>query len=45
LEGILKDGVLRNKYQQKLTIFIVGYQTLCTQRADILAQLYEVCLL
>ncbi|XP_078483858.1 uncharacterized protein LOC101242598 isoform X1 [Ciona intestinalis] len=41
LEAILKDDILKNKYQQKLTIFIVGYQTLCNERADILSQLYE----
>lgn len=42
LETLLKDDILKRKYQQKLTIFIVGYQSICSERVDLLSQLSEV---
>ncbi|CAK8677887.1 unnamed protein product [Clavelina lepadiformis] len=41
IEAILKDDILKNKYQQKMTIFIVGYKDACLKRLDILGQLSE----
>ncbi|KAG8576063.1 hypothetical protein GDO81_009763 [Engystomops pustulosus] len=39
LESILQDQ--RRKYQQKLTVFIVGFQETCGQRKQLLTQLQE----
>ncbi|KAJ1181149.1 hypothetical protein NDU88_006359 [Pleurodeles waltl] len=41
LESILRDHVLKKKYQQQLTVFIVGYQETCGQRKYLLSQLQE----
>ncbi|XP_078540746.1 uncharacterized protein LOC144826256 [Lissotriton helveticus] len=41
LESILGDHVLKKKYQQQLTVFIVGYEETCGQRKYLLSQLQE----
>ncbi|KAM4675962.1 uncharacterized protein O3C94_008593 [Discoglossus pictus] len=41
LENILTDNLQKKRYQQKLTVFIVGYQEVCGQRSHLLAQLQE----
>ncbi|EDO32181.1 predicted protein [Nematostella vectensis] len=38
---ILGDPVAKRKYQQHVTVFIVGYENLCGRRAKLLAQLQE----
>ncbi|MGH0125360.1 UNVERIFIED_CONTAM: hypothetical protein FKN15_028741 [Acipenser sinensis] len=39
LEVIVGDQVNKKKYQQQMTVFIVGYQQLCGERKHILSQL------
>ncbi|XP_073508948.1 uncharacterized protein [Phyllobates terribilis] len=41
LENILHDQDQKRKYQQKLTVFIVGFQETCGQRSHLLTQLQE----
>ncbi|KAK1160962.1 COP1-interactive protein 1-like [Acipenser oxyrinchus oxyrinchus] len=41
LEVIVWDQVNKKKYQQQMTVFIVGYQQLCGERKHILSQLNE----
>ncbi|KAM3924752.1 uncharacterized protein RB166_008096 [Leptodactylus fuscus] len=41
LENILQDQDQKKKYQQKLTVFIVGFQETCGQRRHLLTQLQE----
>ncbi|XP_065063858.1 myosin-10-like [Rhopilema esculentum] len=38
---ILSDPIAKKKYQQQVTIFIVGYENLCGNRVKILSQLNE----
>nr|XP_015199018.1 PREDICTED: uncharacterized protein LOC107076955 isoform X1 [Lepisosteus oculatus] len=41
LEALVGNPVMKKKYQQQLTVFIVGYQEACLQRTFILSQLNE----
>ncbi|KAM4038475.1 uncharacterized protein ACNLHF_016818 [Anomaloglossus baeobatrachus] len=41
LESILHDQDEKRKYQQKVTVFIVGFQETCGQRSHLLTQLQE----
>nr|XP_033775359.1 uncharacterized protein LOC117347950 isoform X2 [Geotrypetes seraphini] len=41
LNSILSDKAKRKKYNQQLTVFIVGYQETCGKRKTILSQLQE----
>ncbi|KAM5171909.1 uncharacterized protein ACMZJ9_004704 [Mantella aurantiaca] len=41
LENVLHDLAQKKKYQQKLTVFIVGYEETCGQRRNLLTQLQE----
>ncbi|XP_041074146.1 uncharacterized protein LOC121294480 [Polyodon spathula] len=41
LEVIVGNQVNKKKYQQRVTVFIVGYQQLCGERKHILSQLNE----
>ncbi|XP_053575285.1 uncharacterized protein LOC128664487 [Bombina bombina] len=41
LGEILSDPMQKRRYQQKLTVFIVGYQEICGQRKHVLDQLQE----
>lgn len=42
LETVLSDPVKKRRYQQQVTVFIVGYQESCRQRHTLLHQLQEV---
>ena len=42
LEKIIKDTILKRKYQQEVTIFIVGYETKNGQRLKLLSQINDV---
>ncbi|XP_063437052.1 uncharacterized protein LOC134718457 isoform X3 [Mytilus trossulus] len=41
LEEIMKDQIKKRKYQQGLTIFIVGYENVCGQRLKLLQNVNE----
>ncbi|XP_074660245.1 uncharacterized protein LOC141912760 isoform X2 [Tubulanus polymorphus] len=41
LEDIIKDNVKKKKYQQQVTIFIVGYENICTKKLQLLQQINE----
>ncbi|XP_071787854.1 uncharacterized protein [Asterias amurensis] len=41
LEKIIKDTILKRKYQQEVTIFIVGYETKNGQRLKLLSQIND----
>ncbi|XP_043350384.1 uncharacterized protein LOC119862257 isoform X3 [Dermochelys coriacea] len=41
LAAILGDPVKKRRYQQQVTVFIVGYQETCGQRNSLLSQLQE----
>ncbi|XP_025047825.1 golgin subfamily A member 3-like [Alligator sinensis] len=41
LETVLSDPVKKRRYQQQVTVFIVGYQESCRQRHTLLHQLQE----
>ncbi|XP_039268213.2 uncharacterized protein LOC120343157 [Styela clava] len=41
LQSILGDAIQKNKYQQKITIFIVGFQDVCVKRVQLLNQISE----
>ncbi|XP_072255178.1 uncharacterized protein [Pyxicephalus adspersus] len=41
LESVLHDVTQKKRYQQKLTVFIVGYEETCGQRRHLLTQLQE----
>ncbi|CAC5411825.1 unnamed protein product [Mytilus coruscus] len=41
LEEIMKDQIKKRKYQQGLTIFIVGYENVCGQRLKLLQHVNE----
>nr|XP_048723138.1 uncharacterized protein LOC125643913 isoform X2 [Caretta caretta] len=42
LAAVLGDPVKKRRYQQQVTVFIVGYQESCGQRNSLLSQLQEV---
>ncbi|XP_030433052.1 uncharacterized protein LOC115658383 isoform X2 [Gopherus evgoodei] len=41
LVAVLEDPVKKRRYQQQVTVFIVGYQESCGQRSSLLSQLQE----
>ncbi|CAB4022105.1 Hypothetical predicted protein, partial [Paramuricea clavata] len=41
LHLILSDPIAKRKYQQKVTIFVVGYENLCSHRNKLLLQLQQ----
>ncbi|XP_063302430.1 uncharacterized protein LOC134601858 [Pelobates fuscus] len=41
LQNILRDHTQKRRYQQTVTVFIVGYQEACGQRRHLLTQLQE----
>ncbi|CAD5118519.1 DgyrCDS7212 [Dimorphilus gyrociliatus] len=41
LEELLKDQVKKKKYQQQITIFIVGYENVCGQKLRLLQQVND----
>ncbi|XP_050824845.1 uncharacterized protein LOC127058642 isoform X2 [Gopherus flavomarginatus] len=41
LVAVLGDPVKKRRYQQQVTVFIVGYQESCGQRSSLLSQLQE----
>ncbi|XP_073217642.1 uncharacterized protein [Lepidochelys kempii] len=43
LAAVLGDPVKKRRYQQQVTVFIVGYQESCGQRNSLLSQLQERC--
>lgn len=42
LEQILTDKVKKKKYQQQVTVFVVGFQDVCTQKMQLLQQVNQV---
>ncbi|XP_021373671.1 microtubule-associated protein futsch-like isoform X2 [Mizuhopecten yessoensis] len=41
LEALIKDQLKKKKYQQQVTIFIVGYENVCGQKLRLLQQVNE----
>ncbi|XP_046850822.1 coiled-coil domain-containing protein 18-like [Xenia sp. Carnegie-2017] len=41
LTVILSDPIAKQKYQQKVTIFVVGYEDMCSERSKLLIQLQQ----
>ncbi|XP_033725875.1 myosin-6-like isoform X4 [Pecten maximus] len=41
LEALIKDQIKKKKYQQQVTIFIVGYENVCGQKLRLLQQVNE----